>query len=232
MRRRLHTAVVAGTLLLVAGTSPALAQDKSWGGFIGFGGSFPMSDSKDSFDSGWNFTGGVAWNLSESFSLQADYSFNRHGLSPARLEATPLDLVSALDGSYTQQNLFLNAVVFTNGSDNSSLYLLGGGGATHRNVEITRFAGYAGGIVCNPWWLVCFPGVVPVEQVLGSRSTWDPGANVGVGFQIDLGGGSGGSKFFLEARYHYIRGDEFENPTNETERSNTQSVSVSGGFRF
>jgi hypothetical protein len=232
MRRRLRTAAVVGLVLAVAGTSPALAQDKPWSGFIGFGGSFPVSDTKDSFKNGFNFTGGAAWNVSESFSLQADYTFNHHELSPARLEAVPLDL-SELDGTYTQQNLFLNALIFTNGSDNSSLYFIGGGGFTHRNVEITRFAGYAGGIVCNPWWLVCFPGVVPVEQVLGSRSTWDPGVNVGVGFQVDLGGGSGGTKFFVEGRYHYVRGDEFDNPiTEERERGNIQYVSVSGGFRF
>ena len=228
MRRLCRGTLALGLLVVLVGVaSPARAQYNQWGGFVGFGGSFPTSDSADSFKSGWNFTGGVAYNVSPKFALQADYTFNRYGLKGELFNVTDLG------GSHTQQNIFLNAVIFTNSIDDSSLYFLAGGGATHRNVEITRFAGFAGGIICNPWWLICFPGVVPVEQILGSRSTWDPGFDVGIGFQIDLGGGSGGTKFFIESRYQYIRGDEFENPiTDQTERGSTQYVSVTGGFRF
>jgi opacity protein-like surface antigen len=227
MRRLTRVVCAVGLTLAVAGASPALAQDKTWGGFVGGGGSFPVSDTSDSFKNGWNFTGGVAWNLSENFALQADYTFNRYGLKGELFNVTDLG------GSHTQQNLFLNAVFFTNSVDDSSLYFLAGGGAAHRNVEITRFAGWTGGTICNPWWLICWTVPIPVEQILGSRSTWDPGFDVGVGFQIDLGGGRGGAKFFVESRYQYIRGDEFENPITDTkERGNTQYISVSGGFRF
>ena len=222
---RARVVMVVGLLFAVAGTSPASAQDNDWGGFIGFGGSFPVSDARDSFKDGWSFTGGVARNFSEKFALQADYSFNRYGLDNKLFAGTDLA------GTHTQQNIFLNAVIFTNSVDRSSLYFVAGGGATHRNVEVTRFAGFAGGIVCNPWWLVCYPGAVPVEQILGSQSTWDPGFNVGLGFQVPLGGGS--AKFFVESRYQYIRGDEFENPiTDQKERGNTQNITVVGGFRF
>jgi opacity protein-like surface antigen len=213
--------------VLLVSASPAQAQYNSWGGFVGFGGSFPLSDSKDSFKNGWNFAGGFAYNASENFSIQADYSFNRYGLNGEVFRVTDLG------GSHTQQNLFLNAVFFTNSVDESSLYLLGGGGATHRNVEITRFAGFGTGIICNPWWFVCFPTTVPVEEILGSRSSWDPGVNVGIGFQVDLGGGRGGAKFYVETRYSYIRGDEFENPlTGSPQRGNTQYITLNGGFRF
>jgi opacity protein-like surface antigen len=221
------TALVLSLLLVLVAVPPAKAQYNDWSGFVGFGGSFPVSDTRDNFKDGWNFSGGVAYNVSESFSLQADYSFNRYGLNGELFQVTDLG------GSHTQQNLFLNALFFTNGSDDSSLYFLAGGGASHRNVEITRFAGFGTGIICNPWWFVCFPVSVPVEEILGSRSSWDPGFDVGIGFQVDLGGGSGGAKFFVESRYQYIRGDEFENPITETkQRGNTQYVSLSGGFRF
>ena len=227
MRRRLLAVLVVAFVLAVGAPSPAQAQYNDWSGFVGFGGSFPVSDARDNFKDGWNLAGGFARNISPKFALQVDYSFNRYGLKGEIFQVTDLG------GSHTQQNIFLNAVFFTNSIDDSSLYFLAGGGATHRNVEITRFAGWAGGIICNPWWLICYPGAVPVEQILGSYSTWDPGFDVGLGFQIDLGGGSGGAKFFVESRYQYIRGDEFDNPITESkQRGNTQYVTVNGGFRF
>ncbi len=57
--------------------------------------------------------------------------------------------------------------------------------------------------------------------------------DVGIGSQVDPGGGSGGAKFFVESRYQYIRGDESEDPIEERAlRGNTQYISLSGGFRF
>jgi hypothetical protein len=73
-----------------------------------------------------NFAGGFARDISPQFALQVDYSFNRYGLKGEIFQVTDVG------GSHTQQNIFLNAVFFTNSIDESSLYLLGGGGATHR----------------------------------------------------------------------------------------------------
>jgi opacity protein-like surface antigen len=227
MRRRFQTVLLVGFMLAVGAAPPAQAQYNDWSGFVGFGGSFPVSDAKDNFKNGWNLSGGFARNFSEKFALQFDYSFNRYGLNGEVFQVTDLG------GSHTQQNIFVNAVFFTNSVDDSSLYFVGGGGATHRNVEITRFAGWTGGLICNPWWLICDVVPVPVDQILASRSTWNPGFDVGIGFQIDMGGGSGGSKLFVETRYTYVRGDEFDNPITEgKQRGNTQYVTLNGGFRF
>lgn len=216
--------LAAGALLPVLAAPPAPAGAGDVGGYLGLGGGFPTGEARNSFDSGWNLTGGVAFDTSHHLGFQLDYTFSRYGLNGGYFVGTDLD------GNHQQQNIFLNVVLFPGGHDDDGVYLLAGGGASHRRVEITRFEGFRGGIVCNPLWLVCFPGVVPIERVVGSRSTWDPGVNVGLGYQFDTGSDV---KVFIEARYHYVRGDEFENAeTGLSERATTQNVTVAAGFRF
>ena len=222
--------VLAAVVLVGLGLAqPALAQYKTVSVHLGGAGSFPQSDSRDSFKDGWGFVGGVTWHATERFGLELDYSYNRHGLKGELFQVT------TLDGSHSLQNIDVNAVYYTGGSDRSSLYLLGGGGAYRRNVEITNFEGYAGGIICNPWWFICYPGSVPVESVLGSRSRWDPGIDVGLGYQFSLGGDS---KLFLEGRYHYVFGDRVEGASgeplagNRNEKATGQYLQIRAGFRF
>ena len=45
----------------------ATTSDKPLSFFVGGGASFPLSDSADRFDAGWNFTAGLAWNASARF---------------------------------------------------------------------------------------------------------------------------------------------------------------------
>ena len=210
----------------IAVATPAAAQYKTVSVHLDAAGSFPMSDSRDSFKDGWGLGGGLTWHVNERFGLELDYSYNRHGLKGDIFQVT------ALDGSHSMQNIDVNAVFYPSGSDNSSLYVLGGGGAYRRNVEITRFEGYAGGIVCNPWWYICYPTSVPVESILGSRSAWDAGVDMGLGYQFAMGGES---KFFVEARYHHIFGGEVEGPSapsSGNRKATGQYVQLRAGFRF
>ena len=57
--------------------------------------------------------------------------------------------------------------------------------------------------VCDPWWYYCVPGGwVPVENIIGERSSTD--------FGMDFGGGVRFGKIYAEIRYHYIWGPTIE----------------------
>ena len=78
-------------------------------------------------------------------------------------------------------------------------YGLVGGGVYYRPVQVTtEELGFAPGF-CDPFWYVCYPGqIVPVEDVIGERSSTD--------FGMDFGGGVNFGTFYTELRYHYIWG--------------------------
>jgi hypothetical protein len=73
-----------------------------------------------------------------------------------------------------------------------------------------------------------------VNRVVGSRSTTDIGFNLGGG--VTLG------NFFVEARYHFARGPEFDVPggiptprgvtTAGRFRANGHYLPITAGFRF
>jgi hypothetical protein len=79
-------------------------------------------------------------------------------------------------------------------------------GVYHRPIKITTPAvGYAPGY-CDPWWYVCYPGGwVPVENIVGERSSTD--------FGMAFGGGVRFGPVFAELRYHYIWGPTIEGAT-------------------
>ena len=79
-------------------------------------------------------------------------------------------------------------------------YVLGGGGIYHRIIQLTSpSVGY--GTVCDPYWYVCYPAAVSVDQIIGDRSSNDFGINFGGGITFGHEG-----KFYVESRYHYVWG--------------------------
>ena len=78
--------------------------------------------------------------------------------------------------------------------------MLGGAGIYHRMIQLTSPAvGYT--TFCDPFWYVCYPAAVSVDNILGDRSSND--------FGIDFGGGmtfGHEAKFYVETRYHYVWG--------------------------
>ena len=98
----------------------------------------------------------------------------------------------------------------------------------------TPGVGYVPGY-CDPWWYVCYPGgFVPVENIVGDRSSTD--------FGMDFGGGVKFGPAYAEARYHYIWGPTVEEQvttlpsttaTSTTERkANGQFFMLTFGIRF
>ena len=104
----------------------------------------------------------------------------------------------------------------------------GGAGAYYRNVNITTpDVGFT--TICDPYWFYCAPAVVSVDQIVGERSSWDPGISVGGGVTMGLGESA---LFYVETRWHYIWGPEFIGTDGVERKANGQYFPVTFGFRF
>ena len=103
----------------------------------------------------------------------------------------------------------------------------------HRTVNITTPAvGFT--TVCDPWWYVCYPIAVPVDQVLGSRSSTDFGMNFGAGVSFPVGDSA---SFYFDVRYIYIWGPTIDVPAigstpAQSVSANGQAIPFMFGFRF
>ena len=112
-------------------------------------------------------------------------------------------------------------------------YGLVGMGVYYRPIKVTTpGVGYVPGY-CDPWWYVCYPGgFVPVENIVGERSSTD--------FGMDFGGGVNFGVFYAELRYHYIWGPTVATtgpvqplPGVSAERkANGQFLATTFGLRF
>lgn len=220
------TLCAAAVLLVLGGIGPALAQDRPVTVNVGVGPIFPQSDVGDHFDTGVTIPVGVTFHINESLGIQGEYAYSWMD--------GPQTTVVAEDGSPTllesnhSMHMFNANVIFgprTSGPVGG--YVIGGIGAYNRRVELTTPS--VGLIrVCDPFWLVCFPVAVPATQVIGSRSTTDFGINIGGAITF-------ARRFYVEARYHYTWGPEFEIPEvfgGGTVKANGHYFPIVFGVRF
>jgi opacity protein-like surface antigen len=221
--RKLVTALFG--ILVAAG--PAAAQDYKPVDFnVGFGATIPTSGFKDSFDTGWNGNVGATFNLNEHLGVQGEYNYVRMN-GPEKtilVSATPGGIGSAqLIESNQQMHVGSFNLVYKGHGRNNALggYVLGGLGIYHRMIQLTSPAvGFT--TFCDPYWYVCYPAAVSVDNILGDRSSND--------FGVDFGGGvtfGHEAKFYVEMRYHYVWG-----PTISSTASTLPSSTVtncSGG---
>jgi opacity protein-like surface antigen len=194
-------------LLVAIGTAtPAMAQDDKLADVnIGFGATFPTSGFKDSFDTGWNGTIGVTFNINPHLGVQGEYTYARMN-GPEKtilVSPTPGGIGSnQLIESNQQMHIgAVNLVAKSQGRDSAvSGYLLGGLGLYHRMIQLTSPAvGFT--TFCDPYWYVCYPAAVSVDNILGDRSSNDFGINFGGGVTFGHE-----AKFYVEMRYHYVWG--------------------------
>jgi len=197
--------LLTACFVILVTAAPALAQDKPIDVNIGFGVTFPTSSFKDSFDTGWDGTIGVTFNANQHIGFQAEYIYARmNGPSKTILVSpTPGGIGSnQLIESNQQMHIGSFNVIYKNHPSDrvAGGYVLGGAGIYHRMIQLTSPAiGYT--TFCDPFWYVCYPAAVSVDNILGDRSSND--------FGIDFGGGvtiGHEAKFYIETRYHYVWG--------------------------
>jgi opacity protein-like surface antigen len=241
MLRRFGLLVAAA---LVSAT-PVVAQDERpvqltiGGGFTGVYG-----DGSDRLGNGGNFTLGVLYKVRPTVALQGEYGWN--GMKQKQLQlpvsvnplaaAVPTDFFADANMQYGDFNVLFSP----NTTGKAAPYVLTGVGVYYRPVTITTPAiGFA--TVCDPYWYVCYPTAVPVDQVIGSRSSTDFGMNVGGGVNFKV---AERASIFFEVRYHYIWGPKIEQAQVPTQpiaggsvtpkslSANGQFLPITVGFRF
>ena len=226
-----RTAVLFVAMLL-AGV-PASAQDyKPVEVTIGGGVTFPNSEVRDHLGDGYNLNFGVTVNVSPIIGIEGLYSFNGLGqkrisipVSPTPNATTvPTDFFGDMNMQYGTVNL-----VARKPTGSVRPYFVTGVGVYYRPIKVTTpGVGFVPGY-CDPWWYVCFPGgFVPVENIVGERSSTD--------FGMDFGGGvTFAQSFFAEVRYHYIWGPTIDTTGlggSESRKANGQFLPITFGFRF
>jgi len=232
MKKVLFGALIATLVTAV----PARAQDDKLV-HVNIGGGFttPLSDIKDEFGTGGNFAIGVEINPKPTFGFQVEYGYNQLGGGDHTVNfcdtnpCVPPPKPTLIESHHNMQYIDFNGVARMGGASKVKGYGIGGVGTYYRAVSLTTpGVGYA--TICDPWWYVCYPALVPVDQIIGDRSSWDMGINFGGGVTFQLGESA---QFYVETRWHYIWGPEITNPaTGDKLKANGQYLPVTFGFRF
>jgi len=237
MFRRFGFVLVAALLA----AAPAAAQDEKkvqlniGGGYTGIYGA-----AADHIGNGGNFTLGVIFNVTPVIGIQGEYGWNGVGKKQLKFDVfpgpgggsgTPTDFFADGNMQYGDANVLLHPHT----GSKASPYLLAGLGVYYRPVNVTTpGVGYV--TVCDPYWYICYPTLVPVDQVVGSRSSTDFGMNFGGGVNYKIGDSA---SIYFEVRYHYIWGPETPatvNPLTGAQiaatKANGQFLPITVGFRF
>jgi opacity protein-like surface antigen len=223
-------------LITLVAAAPARAQnDNPVKVNIGGGFTTPVSDVSERFSTGGGFNIGVIFEPVPNgvFGMQVEYSYN--GLSGEDkyipLAVTPVSALTGqalIESHHNMQYIDFNGIVQTPGTSLFKPYGIAGGGFYYRSVSLTTpDVGYT--TWCDPYWYVCYPTVVELDRVIGDRSSWDPGINLGGGVTIGLGESA---QFYVETRWHYIWGPEFTDGAGVVQKANGQYFPVTFGFRF
>ena len=214
----------------------AQAQDKRVSVSLGGGFTQPNAEVKDHLGNGYNFNFGVEVKATPVIGIEGLYSFN--GLGEKRISVpvsgapggspVPTDFFANMNMQYGTANLVLQKP-----TGGVKPYGLVGVGVYYRPIKVTTpGVGYVPGY-CDPWWYICVPGgFVPVENIVGERSSTD--------FGMDFGGGVKFGVVYAELRYHYIWGPTVATtgavqplPGVSAERkANGQFLQTTFGIRF
>ena len=196
----MYMRVATVCLAVLAAAVPAAAQEKPYSVMIGGALVGPLSASADRFSTGIGVTAGATWRFTEQIGLTGDYTWSTLGVQD---EWT--GLVASRPVSVTPRIQFGTiGVRFQAPPAKVRLHVVAGLGLYHRSVRMSTSG--AGDIsVCDPWWLVCTPGPVPVGSVNRTFSTTDPGISIGAGITAGM--------LFAEIRYHYAWGPSFTTPS-------------------
>jgi len=231
MRYKTLVTLAVGALTILPVTAQAQVHVSLGGGLT-----VPNSEVKDHLGNGFNFNFGVEVKVTPVIGIEGLYSFN--GLGDKRISipvsgtpggsSVPTDFFAGMNMQYGTANLVVQK---PDGAIRP--YGLVGMGVYYRPIEVTTpELGFVPGY-CNPWWYVCYPGqIVPVENVVGERSSTD--------FGMDFGGGLNFGPIYAEIRYHYIWGPTVPTtgpvqplPGVSAERkANGQFLATTFGFRF
>ena len=179
------------------------AQDFSrWSLNLGAGPTFPVGETNERTNVGYNISAGGGFNFTKNFGLNIDYTFNDLGLSDSVLSN------ANAPGGYSHVWGFTANPIFRIAPDRKvGGYLTAGYGVFTRTTNLTRPT-IVPGLICDPWGFFCYVGQIYADQVYSSHSTTKGGWDVGAGMTYRLG--EGRTKLFAEVRYYEMLTSNFK----------------------
>ncbi len=215
---------------------PASAQDERRVHInLGSGGTITTGELNNHLGSGYNVNVGLTFNLTPAIGFMAEYSFNGMGQKQLSVPVVSNPIAGAPSSSqpfFADMNMQygdFNLVVKPPLEGRIRPYVTTGLGIYYRPIKVTTPGlGYVPGY-CDPFWYYCSPGgYVPVENIIGERSSTDFGINFGGGLDFRV---SPNAAFYVEMRYHYIWGPTFT-ANSQTYNSNSAFFPITFGVRF
>ncbi len=216
---------------------PASAQDPENRVNFNFGSGVTMTtgETNNHFGQGYNINFGVTINVKPSVGILVEYSYNGLGQKQVNLPVSVQPIGGTTDtpfyGDMNMQYGNFDLVFKPQVQGKVAPFVLGGAGVYYRPINVTTpGVGYVPGY-CDPFWYYCAPGGwVPVDYIIGSRSSTDFGINVGGGVAFRV---AESASVYVEARYHYIWGPKFT-PVGSTTTydSNSTFFPITFGIRF
>ena len=220
-------------LVTLVAAAPARAQGDGPVHFnIGGGFTVPVSDVSERFGTGGGFNIGLTFDPSPVFGIQVEYAFNRLAGQETQIPLSATPVAAALtngivESHHNMQYIDFNGVFKASGGVVRP-YGIAGFGMYYRSVSLTTpDVGFT--TWCDPYWYVCYPTAVSVDRIIGDRSTWDPGVNLGGGVAIRLGEAA---SFYIETRWHYAWGPTITDENGVDHHANAQFFPVTFGFKF
>jgi hypothetical protein len=177
------------------------------------GGGFtaPLGNSSGDLTWGWNFRGGLGYNVNHKVAVMAEYEFDRN-----KIPAAILEQVGTPGGNVHTWSLTLDPEWKYKTGGNWGGYVIGGGGFYRQLTSFTEPV-LAQGIYCN--FFYCYPIYYTTNAVVSHYSSNQGGLNIGTGLTF---GNWNQAKFFAEARYEWL----------DTPVHATQIVPVTFGIRW
>lgn len=177
------------------------------------GGGFtaPLGNSSGDLTYGWNFRGGLGYNVNPRVAVLAEYEFDRN-----KIPAAILEQVGTPGGNVHTWSLTLDPEWKYKTSGNWGGYIIGGGGFYRQLTSFTEPV-LAQGIYCT--FFYCYPIYYTTNVVVSHYSSNQGGLNIGTGLTF---GNWNQAKFFAEARYEWL----------DTPSHGTQIIPVTFGIRW
>jgi hypothetical protein len=220
-RTRSALATLGLVLSLAAGAS---GQERTFDVQVGGGTTVPAGPTTSRYETGWHLTGGAGVFFGDHLGLRFDYT---HTWSRLVASAIPEAFVG---GPHRVHAFELDARWRLDPGAPAPIEILAGPGLYRRRTEVTSIDRYTPGpSICDPWLGVCAEGPVPPEEILGSRSSTDPGFNLGVAIEVRLWRSV---RFLVDIRWRYVWGDAYALPGQASERSTSSYFPVTFGLRF
>ena len=203
MKRKFRIIFICTLAVLLASSAWAGRPDKNWKSWFGhFAGGYSSvtGDASSVVDNGWNLNGGATyWPESWPIGIDLELGYNDLGIKSETLAS--LDGVDS--ANFTAWSMTADAMWGPKPGGTVNVYLAGGLGVYRVNASLGEDAIF-NGIICDPWYLWCYPGLIPGTKVLFDETQTKMGFNFGAGITFEVGLGS---QIYIEAKYHRVETD-------------------------